>query len=396
MASNEPLDHIPRKIGDPHVRDDDPTRERGVFPGVGLISDNLDPDAEQHYCELNLGFLRYPLLPAPADSNIIDEVLDQYGVDAKKNTALRMMFSDLWTHNETLRRDNHHLEAQLAGHTREINKITNNLRTELWSKSALEDERNKAMATCESLWCQLRELRERATQRRMIFSDNVLRLQSELESIKASNAHLRVEVETKDSLLVDADRTHVKLIAERDHESSLREQETQRSMILSDNVSRLKSELESIKASNANLRVEVETKDSLLIDADRTHVKLITERDHARAVPKQLFEMFQQRNDDFLRAAETLITTVSPSSNSVDNISLSTGAIANNVTDREAIGELTITKEEMKPQDLTICREVHAGMTSKRNNINYLFLEPVDRAFYRDYLRVVKRPMDLR
>jgi hypothetical protein len=389
MASNEPLDHIPRKIGDPHVRDDDPTGERGVFPGAGLTSDDRDPDAEQHYCELNLGFLRYPLLPAPTNPNIINEVLDQYGVDVKKNTALRMMLSDLWTENEKLKGDNHHLEAQLAGHTREILKITNNLRTELWSKGALEDERNRAMATCESLWCQLREFREQETQRRMILSDNVLRLQSEIESITASNAHLRVEVETKDSLLIDADRTYVKLIAERDHESRLREQETQ-------HVLRLKSELESIKASNANLRVEVETKDSLLIDADRTHVKLIAERDHARAVPKQLFEMFQQRNDDFLRAAETLITTVSPSSNSVDNISLSTGAIANNVTDREAIGELTITKEEMKPQDLTICREVHAGMTSKRNNINCLFLEPVDRAFYRDYLRVVKRPMDLR
>ena len=51
----------------------------------------------------------------------------------------------------------------------------------------------------------------------------------------------------------------------------------------------------------------------------------------------------------------------------------------------------------MSLQDLAICREVHAGMTSKeRNNINYLFLEPVDHAFFQDYLVVVKRPMDLR
>jgi hypothetical protein len=51
----------------------------------------------------------------------------------------------------------------------------------------------------------------------------------------------------------------------------------------------------------------------------------------------------------------------------------------------------------MTPQDLAICREVHAGMTSKeRNNINYLFLEPVDATFFQDYLVVVKRPMDLR
>jgi hypothetical protein len=51
----------------------------------------------------------------------------------------------------------------------------------------------------------------------------------------------------------------------------------------------------------------------------------------------------------------------------------------------------------MTPQDLAICREVHAGMTSKeRNNINYLFLEPVDATFFEDYLVVVKRPMDLR
>jgi hypothetical protein len=51
----------------------------------------------------------------------------------------------------------------------------------------------------------------------------------------------------------------------------------------------------------------------------------------------------------------------------------------------------------MTPEDLAICREIHAGMTSKeRNNINYLFLEPVDHAFFPDYLTVVKRPMDLR
>jgi len=51
----------------------------------------------------------------------------------------------------------------------------------------------------------------------------------------------------------------------------------------------------------------------------------------------------------------------------------------------------------MIPQDLEICREVHAGMTSKeRNNINYLFLEPVDFVHFAEYITVVKRPMDLR
>ena len=51
----------------------------------------------------------------------------------------------------------------------------------------------------------------------------------------------------------------------------------------------------------------------------------------------------------------------------------------------------------MTPQDIEICREVHAGMTSKeRNNINYLFLEPVDFVHFAEYLTVVKRPMDLR
>lgn len=44
-----------------------------------------------------------------------------------------------------------------------------------------------------------------------------------------------------------------------------------------------------------------------------------------------------------------------------------------------------------------MCREIHAGMTSKeRNKINYLFLEPVDPNFFPDYLKIVKRPMDLR
>jgi hypothetical protein len=55
------------------------------------------------------------------------------------------------------------------------------------------------------------------------------------------------------------------------------------------------------------------------------------------------------------------------------------------------------TTVPMTPEDLAICREVHAGMTSKeRNRINYLFLEPVDHAFFQDYLDVVRRPMDLR
>ena len=51
----------------------------------------------------------------------------------------------------------------------------------------------------------------------------------------------------------------------------------------------------------------------------------------------------------------------------------------------------------MTPQELTICREIHAGLTSKeRNNINYLFLDPVDPTYFPDYPVIVKRPMDLR
>ena len=51
----------------------------------------------------------------------------------------------------------------------------------------------------------------------------------------------------------------------------------------------------------------------------------------------------------------------------------------------------------MTPQELTICREIHAGLTSKeRNNINYLFLHPVDPTYFPDYPVIVKRPMDLR
>jgi hypothetical protein len=51
----------------------------------------------------------------------------------------------------------------------------------------------------------------------------------------------------------------------------------------------------------------------------------------------------------------------------------------------------------MSPQDLQICNEIHAGLTSKeRNNINYLFLEPVDVTTYHDYLSIISHPMDLR
>ncbi|KAL7542395.1 hypothetical protein ACHAXR_011744 [Thalassiosira sp. AJA248-18] len=50
----------------------------------------------------------------------------------------------------------------------------------------------------------------------------------------------------------------------------------------------------------------------------------------------------------------------------------------------------------MPPQELAICREILAGLTAKeRNGINYLFLEPVDHAFFPTYLSIVKRPMDL-
>ena len=51
----------------------------------------------------------------------------------------------------------------------------------------------------------------------------------------------------------------------------------------------------------------------------------------------------------------------------------------------------------MSPEDLQICNEIHAGLTSKeRNKINYLFLEPVDVSFHHDYLSIISRPMDLR
>ena len=51
----------------------------------------------------------------------------------------------------------------------------------------------------------------------------------------------------------------------------------------------------------------------------------------------------------------------------------------------------------MSPADLTICREIHTGLTSKeRNNINYLFLDPVDTNIFPQYTQVIKKPMDLR
>eukprot|EP00571_Detonula_confervacea_P006186 CAMPEP_0172316206 /NCGR_PEP_ID=MMETSP1058-20130122/27507_1 /TAXON_ID=83371 /ORGANISM="Detonula confervacea, Strain CCMP 353" /LENGTH=1200 /DNA_ID=CAMNT_0013030463 /DNA_START=35 /DNA_END=3637 /DNA_ORIENTATION=+ len=50
----------------------------------------------------------------------------------------------------------------------------------------------------------------------------------------------------------------------------------------------------------------------------------------------------------------------------------------------------------MTPQELSICREIHAGLTSnERGNINYLFLSPVDTTHFPDYPVIIKRPMDL-
>lgn len=47
----------------------------------------------------------------------------------------------------------------------------------------------------------------------------------------------------------------------------------------------------------------------------------------------------------------------------------------------------------MTPQELTICRDIHAGLTSReRSNFNYIFLEPVDVNFFPTYLSIVKRP----
>ena len=243
MASNEPFGHIPRRIDDPRGRDNDSPGERDGFPGGGLTSD--DPDEEQLYGELNLGFLRYPLPPPLVNPNIIDEVLDRYGVDAKKNTALGMMYADLRKENQELKNDNHHQEAQLKLHTRELNKITDKLRAEFWSKGELENKLKRAMGTCKSLWLQLGQMREQETQRRMIHGSDVLSLQGELGNIKASNSDLKAEMASKESLLIESDR-----------------------------------KLDQVTTKNEELEEEMASKESLLIESDRKLEKVTTKNEN--------------------------------------------------------------------------------------------------------------------
>eukprot|EP00956_Cyclotella_meneghiniana_P016813 scaffold26860_cov62-Cyclotella_meneghiniana.AAC.8 len=51
----------------------------------------------------------------------------------------------------------------------------------------------------------------------------------------------------------------------------------------------------------------------------------------------------------------------------------------------------------MTPQDLQICRSIHTALASPgREDINYLFLEPVDTAIFTDYKQYISKPMDLR
>jgi hypothetical protein len=51
----------------------------------------------------------------------------------------------------------------------------------------------------------------------------------------------------------------------------------------------------------------------------------------------------------------------------------------------------------MTPEDLQTCRTILSSLISPdRENINYLFLEPVDPTYFTDYLTIVKKPMDLR
>ena len=97
----------------------------------------------------------------------------------------------------------------------------------------------------------------------------------------------------------------------------------------------------------------------------------------ANEEPKELVDRQQQKT---LKLGKTRLTTAPRDS-------------LQSLSDRADHGTLRNTMTE---QDLAICREIHASMTSKkRNRNNHLFLEPIDTAEYPNYLTIVNRPMDL-
>jgi vacuolar protein-sorting-associated protein 4 len=97
----------------------------------------------------------------------------------------------------------------------------------------------------------------------------------------------------------------------------------------------------------------------------------------ANEKPKELVDRQQQKTR---KLGNTRITTAPQDS-------------LQSLRDRADHGTLRNT---MTMQDLAVCREIHASMTSKkRRRNNHLFLEPVDTAEYPDYLTIVNRPMDL-
>ncbi|KAL3788964.1 hypothetical protein ACHAW5_005620 [Stephanodiscus triporus] len=119
----------------------------------------------------------------------------------------------------------------------------------------------------------------------------------------------------------------------------------------------------------------------------------------ANAKDKQLKKLQQEKDETIQRlkkAEEEILVASKETAKQIAELKMEVAA----QTDQQDASVQACDEDFRKaiaPQDLAFCREIHAGMTSKKlNDINYLFLEPVNYALYSDYLDIVEYPMDLR